>query len=142
MRKVWPSAVMVGMVVFCAVGSAGAWEPVPRLAGHQTTVTRIVEVGHWMQTGILALAESPAPACAAINGGRNLPAASFSEAWVALLLYDNAGTDPGMLAVALTARAQNLSVRVTLGLGPNNYCNVVGLQTCVDAAACVLPAAP
>lgn len=141
MRKVWPSAVMVGMVVFCAVGSAGAWEPVPRLAGHQTTVTRIVEVGHWGNFSLAALAESTGPACAAVGARHYPPAGVFSDAWIALVTYGDGSAAAHMLAVALTARAQNLLVRVTIATGDQG-CHVVGLQTCVDAAACVLPAAP
>jgi hypothetical protein len=130
------SALAASAFAVCGAGVAQAWEQVPLDPGYQSTVTRVLDVARTPWGPAVALAESPAAACAVLRG---TPGARplYGDAW---LVVD--GNNPGeALAVALAAKAQNLQVRVTVW-NVNGQCKITDLRTCTDAAACALPPAP
>ncbi len=137
--------VRLGAMFAVAMGTFGiapawAWEPVPQNRRQSSTVTRVLDVGRFVEQVYVALAESPVAGCAAVEAPRVVEGV-YGEAWVRVTDPDNGDTPSAMLAIALAARAQNLPVRVTLR-GSFGVCEIVELRTCVDAAACALPPAP
>lgn len=128
-------------LTFGTVSAAHAWEPGPREPpAYQTTVTRVLDVARGQWGPAVALAESPAPGCAALSPPARLND-YYGDAWVLFQRQENGTANAGeMLAIALAARAQNLQVRIFL-MNWNGECVVSEIRTCSDPVACALPPA-
>lgn len=125
-----------------AAGPAMAWDPDPLWGeDHYTGVARFLDVSFFNGETYLAFSGDPGAFCTSQGGSNGGLGPFHGGAWLNLL---NLG-DPVIarwLSALMWAKAQNFQVRLFFTAVRNQQCQLTGIRTCSDAAACAYPPAP
>ncbi len=125
-----------------AAGPALAWDPDPlRGEGRYTGVARFLDVSMVNGETYLAFSGDPGDFCTS-QGGVNGPLWPLhSGAWLYLPNFSDPITSRWLSAL-MWAKSQNFQVRLFFTVLRGQMCELTGIRTCSDAAACAYPPAP
>lgn len=125
-----------------AAAPAMAWDPDPiRGEGNYTGVARFLDVSMVNGETYLAFSGDPGAFCTSQGGSNGGLGPFHGGAW---LYLRNLG-DPVIsrwLSALMWAKAQNFQVRLFITVARGQMCELTGIRTCSDAAACAYPPAP